>query len=68
MHENECSSRAAHAFSKQNRLKQCFKSTFGRINELLIVSIFQDHILLILMKKMGPRKQDQIIKVGIIEN
>ena len=30
---------------------------FGRFNELLIVSIFQDHILLIFMKKKGPGKQ-----------
>ena len=29
----------------QNRLKQCFKHTFGRISELLIASIFEYHIL-----------------------
>ena len=28
----------------QNRLQQCFKHTFGRISELLIASIFEDHI------------------------
>ena len=41
---NNCSSCAACAFSKRNRLEQCLKQTFGRINKLLIVSIFQDHI------------------------
>ena len=34
----------------ENRLKQCFKLTFGRRNELLTVSIFEDHILLIFIK------------------
>ena len=59
MHHNNSSSHAAHAFSKRNRLKQCFKHTFGRINVLLIVSTFQDRILLIFITK-----QDQGNKSG----
>ena len=69
-HQSNCSSCAARAFSKQNRLI-CFLNTcmFGRINELLIISIFQDNILLIfiIMKKTGPGKQVQIFEVWEIE-
>ena len=39
-----------------NRLKQCFKHMFGRINELLIILIFEYLILLIFMKKIGFRE------------
>ena len=49
----------------QNRLKQCFKHMFGRINELLIISTFEDYILLVLMKKTGPGKQVRIIEVRL---
>ena len=35
---------------------------FGRIYEILIISVFQDHILLVFMKKLGPGKQVWIIK------
>ena len=56
MHQNNCSSRAGRVFSTQNRLKLCFKHMFGRIIELLIVSVFQDHILLIFMKRNGTRE------------
>ena len=38
---------------------------FGRINELLIISIFKDHILLIFMQKMAPGKQVRIIEVQL---
>ena len=65
---NYCSSLAACAFSKRNILKQCFKHTFGRINELLIVSIFHDHILLIFTKETGTRETSlDNQKVQIIE-
>ena len=50
-------------FWKQNILKQCFKHTFGRINELLIASLFWKTFL----KKMGPGKQVQIIQIRIIK-
>ena len=39
----------------RNRLKQCFKQKFRRINELSIMSIFEDHILSIFMTN-GPRE------------
>ena len=39
-----------------NRLKQCFKHMFGRINELLIILIFEYLIVLIFMKKIGFRE------------
>ena len=56
MHQNNCSSRAGRVFSMQNRLKQCFKHMFGRIIELLIISVVQDHILLIFMKRNRTRE------------
>ena len=37
---------------------------FGRINELLIVSLFKDYILLIFMKNERG-KQDRIIEVQL---
>ena len=50
-------------FLKQNWLKpRVYKHTFERINELFSTSIFQDHILLIFMRKMRPEKQVQIIE------
>ena len=51
----------------RNLLKQFFKHKFRRINELSIVSIFEDHILSIFMTKTGPGKQVRIIKVQITE-
>ena len=45
MHQNNKFVLAVPSFSYQNRLKQHFKHMFGRINELLIVSIFEDHVL-----------------------
>ena len=51
MHQNNKFVLAVPSFSYQNRLKQHFKHMFGRINELLIVSIFEDHVLLIFMQK-----------------
>ena len=40
---------------------------FGRINELWIISICEDHILLMFMKKKGPGKQVLIVEVQIIK-
>ena len=65
MHQNNKFVLAVPSFSYQNRLKQHFKHMFGRINELLIVSIFEDHVLLIFMQKTGPGKQVRIIEVQL---
>ena len=65
MHQNNKFVLAVPSFSYQNRLKQHFKHMFGRINELLIVSVFKDHILLIFMQKMGLGKQVRIIEVQL---
>ena len=65
MHQKNKFVLAVPCFSYQNRLKQHFKHTFARINELLIVSIFEYHVLLIFMQKTGPGKQVQIIEVRL---
>ena len=57
MHQNNKFVLAVPSFSYQNRLKQHFKHMFGRINELLVVSIFEDHVLLInIHAKNGTRE------------
>ena len=61
MHQNNKFVSCRSYFFKPKQVKH----TFGKINELLIVSIFKDHILLIFMQKMGPGKQVRIIEVQL---
>ena len=52
----------------QNRLKQCFKHTFGRISELLIASIFEDlSHLMNTQDNNGIRKKTDYRKVPLID-
>lgn len=46
--------------SCSKQIKTLFQTHFGRINELVIISIFEDHILI--LKKTAPGKQVQLSK------